>query len=274
MAGAMLAGLLAGGCAHQPATPPRASVESCIQFGIAAIQRHVTVSAVPQACQGLTRSQVNYAVGRAVYAMATTVRGKARWRVRAHELSPLLAQLVRAVPEHPSPPPVSASAASPASQPPFGVIALVTWLITIGFGSWMMVRWIRRGGLRQARSGTTGLSPSMIFAHFGLAVAGLLAWVAYLATGVTAVAWIACALLLPVTGLGVALVSLWLPERSGAAVRIRAVETVPAGGSAAPDPVSLEPPPARHPPALIVAAHGLFALATILFALLAAVGAG
>jgi len=31
-------------------------------------------------------------------------------------------------------------------------------------------------------------------------------------------------------------------------------------------------PAARHPPALIVAAHGVFAVATILFALLAAVG--
>ena len=42
---------------------------------------------------------------------------------------------------------------------------------------------------------------------------------------------------------------------------------VPGANAAAPGP-----PAARHPPALIVAAHGVFAVATILFALLAAVG--
>ena len=35
-----------------------------------------------------------------------------------------------------------------------------------------------------------------------------------------------------------------------------------------------DPPPARHPPTLIVVAHGVFAMATILFAILAAVGLG
>jgi hypothetical protein len=46
----------------------------------------------------------------------------------------------------------------------------------------------------------------------------------------------------------------------------------PPGAGTAPGPVSPDPPPARHPPTLIVAAHGVFAVATILFALLAAVG--
>jgi hypothetical protein len=117
--------------------------------------------------------------------------------------------------------------------------------------------------------------------HFGLAVAGLLAWGAYLATGLTAAAWVGCVLLLPVAGLGMALVSLWLPERSLAATTVQAAtvpaaQAVPAGAAAGtgtiPDAASPGPPTARHPPALIVAAHGVFAVATILFALLAAVG--
>jgi hypothetical protein len=45
------------------------------------------------------------------------------------------------------------------------------------------------------------------------------------------------------------------------------------GANAAAGAASSAPPAARHPPALIVAAHGVFAVATILFALLAAVGA-
>jgi hypothetical protein len=88
VAGALLAGLLAAGCSHEPASPLRPSVESCIQFSINAIQHHVTVTSVPPECRGLTRAQVNYAVGRAVHAMAATVRGKASQRARAHRLSP------------------------------------------------------------------------------------------------------------------------------------------------------------------------------------------
>ena len=95
----------------------------------------------------------------------------------------------------------------------------------------------------------------MIFAHFGLATTGLLAWIAYLVTGLTSVAWIASALLLPVTGLGIAVLLASLAERPLTATAVQ-------GG----------PPPARHPPSAIVAAHGVFAVATILFAILAAIG--
>ena len=43
--GVVLAGVVAG-CSSQPAVP-RGSVVSCYQFGVAAIRRHVTVTAVP-----------------------------------------------------------------------------------------------------------------------------------------------------------------------------------------------------------------------------------
>ncbi len=272
VAGVMLAGLVAAGCTHQSASPRRASVESCIQFGISAIKRHVTVISVPAACQGLTRAQVNFAVGSALHAMADRAHGKARQRKRAGKLSPFLAHLVTTVPEQRSRPPASAPAARQASRTTLGLVALFTWLITVGLGSWMMARWIAHGGLRRARAGQARLPPSMIFAHFGLAVTGLLAWIVYLVTGLTSVAWSACVLLLPVTGLGIALVILSLPERSLAASTISAAQAVPVG--AASGPLRDDPPPARHPPALIVAAHGVFAVATILFALLAALGPG
>ena len=58
-----------------------------------------------------------------------------------------------------------------------------------------------------------------------------------------------------------------------AAAAVPAAQAVPVGAGAAAAPVSLGPPPlARHPPALIVACHGVFAVTTILLALLAAVG--
>jgi manganese efflux pump family protein len=283
----MLAGLLAAGCAQRPAGSPRPSVESCAEFGVTAIQHHVTVTSLPAACRGLTRAQVNLAVGQALYAMTSNVHGKAQRRARARELSPLLGGLVSTVPAQRGPPLAPAPKGGQASGPALGYAALISWLITVGLGSWMMARWITRGGFRRARLSKAGLPPSLIFTHFGLAVAGLLVWGAYLATGLTAAAWAGCVLLLPVAGLGMALLSLWLPERSLAATTVPAT-TVPAaqavpagatagtgavpGANAAAGAASPGPPAARHPPALIVAAHGVFAVATILFALLAAVG--
>jgi len=283
----MFAGLLAAGCARGPAGPPPPSVESCAEFGISAIQHHVTVTSLPAACRGLTRAQVNLAVGQALYAMTSNVHGKAERRARARGLSPLLGRLVTSVPAQRSPLPPPAAGGGQASSPVLGFAALISWLITVGLGSWMMARWITRGGFRRARLGKAGVPPSLIFTHFGLAVAGLLVWGAYLATGLAAAAWAACVLLLPVAGLGMALVSLWLPERSLTASTVPAA-TVPAGqavpagtvagaaavagANGAAEAASPGPPTARHPPALIVAAHGVFAVATILFALLAAVG--
>ena len=278
----MLAGLLAAGCAHRPVGPPRPSVESCAKFGITAIQHHVTVTSLPAACRGLTRAQVNLAVGQALYAMTSNVHGKAERRARARGLSPLLGRLVTSVPAQRSPLPPPATGSGRASSPVLGFAALISWLITVGLGSWMMARWITRGGFRRARLSKAGIPPSLIFTHFGLAVAGLLVWGAYLATGLAAAAWAACVLLLPVAGLGMALVSLWLPERSLTASTVPAAQAVAAGATAGTGAVpganaaagaaSPGPPAARHPPALIVAAHGVFAVATILFALLAAVG--
>ena len=228
-AGVMLAGLLATGCAHGPAAPPRASVESCAEFGITAIKHRVTVTSLPAACRGLTKAQVNLAVGQALYAMTSNVHGKAERRARARELSPLLGRLVTTVPAQRSPPQAPAPVGGRASGPALGFAALISWLITVGLGSWMMARWITRGGFRRARLSKAGLPPSLIFTHFGLAVAGLLAWSAYLATGLAAAAWTGCALLLPVAGLGMALVSLWLPERSLATATVPAAQAVPAG---------------------------------------------
>src|SRR5215471_2726742 len=224
VAGAVLAGLLAAGCARAPAGPQRASVESCTQFGISAIEHHVTVRSLPAACRGLTRAQVNFAVGHAIDAMAATVHGKARLRARARDLSPLLARLVTTVPAQRSQP-VPAAAPRRPSGPALGFLTLISWLVTVGLGTWMVVRWIARGGLRRAHFGRSVLPPSVTLAHLGLATAGLLAWIAYLATGLTGLAWVACVFLLPVAGLGMALL-LWAPERP--ATTAATATTVPA----------------------------------------------
>ena len=85
---------------------------------------------------------------------------------------------------------------------------------------------------------------------------GLLAWIGYLITSVTGLAWTACGFLLPVAGLGMALVFL-APARSG--------------DDRPPVPY---PPPVPRRSAFVVAAHITAALVTILLAVLAAIGTG
>ena len=206
------------------------------------------------------------------------MHGKARIRARALKLSPLLAQLVTAVPAQRGPARAGGGTGGRrgwhgrAAPRLSAWSALFAWLITVGLGR-TLAGWIATAG-PAAPGPAAGFPPSMIFAHFALAVAGLLAWIVFLITGVTSVAWIACGFLLPVAGLGMAPASLWLPERSLAAATLSVAHAVPGGAGAAPPPAGPDPPPVRHPPALIVAAHGVFAVATTPFALLAAVGSG
>ena len=262
VAGVALAGPAAAGCSHQPATP-RASLQSCIQSGIDAIRHHVTVTVLPRACQGLTRAQVDFAVASALHSAAAGARGKARQRARIAEASRFLQRLVTAVPEERHPPRVPAPAARPASRTALGLIALSTWLITVGLGLTMLARWIARGRRRRAPAGQSRRPPALNLAHFTLATSGLLTWIAYLATDVTGVAWAACALLLPVAGLGMTLV--FLSASTSPAKSAATAQAAPAGTPGV---------PARRPPVLVVSAHIAFATATILFAFLTAVGAG
>src|SRR5450755_1777640 len=60
------AGLLAAGCSVGAPAPYQATVDTCYAFGVQALDRHITVTAVPRACTGLSRAQVNLAVARAI----------------------------------------------------------------------------------------------------------------------------------------------------------------------------------------------------------------
>jgi hypothetical protein len=269
VAGVALTGLATVGCSHRPAAS-RASVQSCIQFGIDAIRHHVTVTGLPAACQGLTRGQVNFAVAGALHSAASGARGKARQRARVAEASQFLQHLVTTVPEQRRESQVSAPAGRQASRTALGLIALCTWLITVGLGLRMMARWIARGRQHSAATGHSSRPPAWNLTHFALATAGLLTWIAYLATDVTGVAWAACALLLPVAGLGMTLVFL-SPSTSPA----QSTTTAQAALGGTPGaPVRGDQPRVRRPPVLAVSAHIIFATATILFAFLTAVGAG
>jgi hypothetical protein len=250
--------VLVTGCSA-PGAGSRSSVTSCAQYGMNAIRHHVTVTTIPAACRGLSQVDVNVAVTRALHAAAAGVHGKAgEHRLIARD-SRYLAGLVRAAPAASQPPAPVPSA--PPSRVAFGWATLAAWLVTAGLGVSIMARWVSRPAW--ARDG--GRAPVLNYAHFGLAMAGLLTWAGYLASGVTALAWAACGLLLPVTGLGMSLVFLG-PARDAA--------TAPdiTGLSAA--ELSIDGPAAPRPGALVIAAHIAAAAITILLAVLAAAGSG
>jgi len=289
VAGVLLAGLLAAGCAGHSARQARGSVQACARFSANVMQRHLTVTTLPAACGGLTRAQLGQAVNAAAGEVAATgsLHGKTLMRARKRELSPLLPRLTHlAEPRGPLP-----VAGTLPGGPSLGLVTLVCWLVTVGLGLYLTGRWILRGGLR--RSGRRLVrSPAMNLGHLGLAVAGLLVWVGYLLTGVAALAWIACLALLPVTGLGMALLVLRLPWQSrtvaapapvpvpAGAATARAPAAQPlaaqpsAGGSTVRQPSFTWSSAGRRATPLIVAAHIVFAVATMMLALLAAISAG
>ena len=191
------------------------------------------------------------------------------------------------------------------------IATLVTWLLTVGIGAYMLRTWIARGGPRMQRAGAERLPPVVVYGHASLAITGLAIWISYVATGLVALAWSATCLLMPVIGLGAAMVTVWTPypvPRAGEAASpggddIGGVLTAPGEGAMADRltdevfaraltddalasrltdevlaRVSAGPPgPARkhrdYLAPLVPAGHGAAALTTFLLAVITAVSA-
>lgn len=148
-----------------------------------------------------------------------------------------------------------------------GIAALVAWVITALGGFVMLGQWIRRGGLRQQRSGATRFPAGLMFTHFGLAAGGLVVWIAYLLTNTDRLAWVAFVLLIPVALLGFIMLARWIPVYRGRAVAAGAARTsVSTSGSVDAEPAE------RYLPVPVVVAHGLFAVVTVVLVLFTALG--
>ncbi len=214
-------GVLAAACGAGGAPahyqPDRAgSVPVCTATAVRALERHVTLTALPGPCRGLSQSQLNLALGRAIYEFAGTNQHKAAWRRRAATAEARLARLIKSLPPPaarlrpvPLPP-----AAPPASRWGMGLATLATWLLTMGIGAFMLVPWIRRRGPHPPRPARRRLGPVLPFWHAGAAGAGLLAWIAYLVTGWSSLGWLAVSILLAVIGLGMATLTVWTAQAS------------------------------------------------------------
>jgi hypothetical protein len=296
IAGGMVTAFLAAGCAAQNAAPapggvPQGSVSACTAFGVRAIDQHLTVTRKPAACQGLSKAQVNLAIGRAIYLVAGPGRHKVAWRHKAWLSGARLAGLISGPQNTAGPPPrgyAIAGSSGPghrSSDVGLSLAALGAWILAAGSGSYILGAWISHGGIRRLRAGGAGLSPVVIFGHFALAATGLLVWIIFLVTGWAALAWAAVGLLLPVAGLGMAMLTIGLSGEPARAVPagplsaglLSAVPVPAVPVPAVPLPASALPadraPAARHTSLLVVLGHGLLAVGTILLVLLAALAA-
>ena len=108
----------------------------------------------------------------------------------------------------------------------------------------------------------TNLPRVRVFAHFGLAAAGLIVWIVYLVTGNTILAWIAAADLILVALVGGLLVRQW--TKDGRASMAGAVRSDGGGVDLA----------EQHIPRPPVVLHGVFAVSTVILVLLSAIGIG
>ena len=306
IAGAVLTAFLAAGCGAPSAAPQSGTVQACADYGVRAIEHHVTVTWMPAACRGLSKAQVNQAVGKAIYLVAGG-RHKAAWRRQAYLAGARLAYLT-------GPPQRTASSRSRGSAIPgspalagrgsdvaLGFAALGAWFLAAGSGSYMLGVWISHGGIHRLLTGGPRLQPVVTVGHVTLAAAGLMVWIVYLTTDEAALAWTAVGLLLPVAGLGMALVTLGSSGEhtgsgtasagsgsagSGSAGVVGAVtagtvaaSTVAVGTATVATATAAGPRAApaaaarRGVPVLVVIGHGLLAAATVLLVLLAALGA-
>lgn len=91
------------------------------------------------------------------------------------------------------------------------VVTLVSWLLTMSLGSFMLHTWLTRGGLRRTRERPGGLPPALIFGHVAGAGGGLVLWIAFVATGARPLAWAAVGALMVTVALGLCTVTLWTP---------------------------------------------------------------
>jgi manganese efflux pump family protein len=261
----LLTAVLAAGCSAGVPAPYRPTAETCFSFGLRAIQRHVTVTAEPPACVGLSPEQVNMAAARAVKE-AVGPEPKAIARHLAVQDSAYLARMLHTI-QPSKPAPSVASSTRPSGGLPLGLAALTAWFVTAAVGSYLLADWLATGGRRRRRPAAS-LVPITVFSHFGLAVTGLGLWIAFVITGTRALAWLGVGLIVLIAGLGMGALSAALSEP------VRSARPAGPGPAALGQPQADPRPPKAAMPVVVIAVHGMLATATILLVLLAAIAAG
>ena len=300
---ALAVGVLAGRPAAQG--DGSGSVRNCASYAYQAIRSHTLITALPAACQGLSRSEVNDAASMAIR-RAAGYGDKSAWRKQAGAAAPWVSALLTGpVPTVPGPDTAGSGAAPAGGSGVAGlggvsafavrVAALLAWLAAAASGGYVLTRWLRAGGRLRGRvtaaepagAGAAGGVPAVVtVGHASFGLFGLLLWAGFMLTGWAALAWTATGLLGPVAGAGMSILVLGLPSpaRRRASAPAACAGAVSAeegrGGTAtlvapAPAPAPAGESSARpRVPVFVIAAHGLFAAVVLLLVITATIGAG
>jgi hypothetical protein len=158
-----------------------------------------------------------------------------------------------------------------------GVVALGAWLLTGGCGLYLLAIWLIEYDREFQSVAATRLPVPVISTHALLAVTGMVLWTVFLMTGVHDLDWLVAAILGVVATLGGVMAVRWIGVYRAYGTRSRhahAAVPVPVGagygGTGAAPSHRAAIPPERHFPVSVVILHGVFAVATFVLVLLAA----
>lgn len=164
-------------------------------------------------------------------------------------------------------------------------VALIVWFITALWGLYMLAVWLIENDATRKGTAASRLPLPVILAHVTFAVTGLGVWVAYLLLDSDVLAWAAVGILVAIALLGLTMFARWIPVYRMAddevSVPVGAMSgggpgaTAEAAFSGVPGVASLRELPAEGSfPLLIVLAHGVFAVSTVILVVLTALGVG
>ncbi|HTT51013.1 MAG TPA: hypothetical protein VMH35_06425 [Streptosporangiaceae bacterium] len=139
---------------------------------------------------------------------------------------------------------------------------LITWFAAVLAGLYMLAVWLIENDVTGRTAAPSRLPVPVVLGHVTLAVIGLVLWVAYLVAHQERLAWASIGMLCGIALLGFTMFARWVPVYR---------EPVTAAGR----PGSGYPGPAESNfPVAVVAAHGMFAVSTLVLAVVATVTTG
>ena len=158
-----------------------------------------------------------------------------------------------------------------------GVTCLIMWILTAGFGLYLLVIWTIEYDKDFQSVAATRLPPSVLTGHALAASGGLMLWIAYLIWGSHRLAWYSVIALVLAAALGLTMAIRWISvyRAKRASDRLAVIgQTASAAARSYPSRLAAEGPPERNFPLPVVVIHGVFAVTTLTLVLLTALGAG
>jgi manganese efflux pump family protein len=156
------------------------------------------------------------------------------------------------------------------------VICLILWILTAGFGLYLLSIWLIEYDRDFQSVAATRLPPPVLTGHVLVAGGGLLLWIAYLIWDNDNLAWYSVIALVLAASLGLTMAVRWISvyRAKRASDRVAVIGlTAPAAAHGYRSRLAAEGPPERNFPLPVVIIHGVFAVTTLTLVLLTALAA-